>query len=92
QVVIAGPAGDSAAQKLEEAANGVFRLGKAVLRVTPESSLENLPLALRQTLPHLPKEQASALVCAGNACLPPVHTPEDVKKALEKGIAGTAAG
>ena len=92
QVVIAGPAGDSAAQKLEEAANGVFRLGKAVLRVTPESSQENLPLALRQTLPHLPKEQASALVCAGNACLPPVHTPEDVKKALEKGIAGTAAG
>ena len=92
QVVIAGPAGDSAAQKLEEAANGVFRLGKAVLRVTPESSLENLPLALRQTLPHLPKEQASALVCAGNACLPPVHTPEDVKKTLEKGIAGTAAG
>ena len=92
QVVIAGPAGDSAARKLEEAANGVFRLGKAVLRVTPESSQENLPLALRQTLPHLPKEQASALVCAGNACLPPVHTPEDVKKTLEKGIAGTAAG
>jgi uncharacterized protein YyaL (SSP411 family) len=92
QVVITGPAGDSAARKLEEAANRVFRLGKAVLRVTPESSLENLPVALRQTLPHLPKDQPSALVCAGNACLPPVHTPEDVKKTLEKGIAGTAAG
>jgi len=92
QVVIAGPSGDSTARRLEEAANGVFRLGKAVLRVTPESSQENLPLALRQTLPHLPKEQASALVCAGNACLPPVHTPEDVKKTLEKGVAGTAAG
>jgi uncharacterized protein len=92
QVVITGPAGDSAARKLEEAANSVFRLGKAVLRVTPESSLANLPVALRQTLPHLPKDQPSALVCAGNACLPPVHTPEDVKKTLEKGIAGTAAG
>jgi len=92
QVVVTGRSGDPAAQRLEEAANGVFRLGKAVLRVTPESSLENLPLALRQTLPHLPKERASALVCARNACLPPVHTPEDLRKILEKGIAGTAAG
>ena len=58
QVVITGSANDAAAQKLEEAANGVFRLGKAVLRVTPESSLENLPAALRFTLPHLPKDKA----------------------------------
>jgi uncharacterized protein YyaL (SSP411 family) len=92
QVLVTGQPGDPVARKLEEAANSVFRLGKAVLRVTPESSLGNLPLALRQTLPHLPKEQASALVCDGNACLPPVHTPEDLRKILEKGIAGTASG
>lgn len=92
QVVITGPAGDPAAKRLEEAANSIFRFGKAVLRVARESSLENLPPALRQTLPHLPREKASALVCAGNTCLPPVHTPEDLKKILQNAIAGTAAG
>ena len=92
QVVITGAAGDATAQKLEEAANGVFRLGKAVLRFTPESSLENLPAALRQTLPHLPKGKAVAVVCSGTSCLPPVGDPEELKRVLEKGIAGTAAG
>jgi uncharacterized protein YyaL (SSP411 family) len=92
QVVVTGPAGDRSAQRLEEAANSVFRFGKAVLRATPASSLENLPLALRQTLPHLPKDQASALVCAGNTCLPPVHTPEELTRILADGIAGSAAG
>ena len=88
QVVVTGPTNDRSAQRLEEAANSVFRFGKAVLRATPASSLENLPLALRETLPHLPKDQASALVCAGNTCLPPVHTPEDLTRIL----AGSAAG
>ena len=92
QVVITGPAGDSKAQDLEEAANGVFRFGKAVLRVTPESSLENLPPALRRTVPHLPKDKAVAVVCSGTTCLPPVSDAEELKRVLEKGIAGTAAG
>jgi len=92
QVVITGPAGDDAAIQLEEAANSIYRLGKAVLRVTPAISLEHLPLALRQTLPHLPKDKASALVCSGNTCLPPTSDPEELKRLLQKGIAGTAAG
>jgi uncharacterized protein YyaL (SSP411 family) len=92
QVVVTGTADDPSAQKLEEAANSVFRFGKAVLRVTPSSCLENLPLALRQTLPHLPKDHAFALVCAGNTCLPPVDTPEDLTRILARGVAGTAAG
>jgi uncharacterized protein len=71
QVVIVGPSGDPGAAKLEDAANRVYRLGGAVVRVTPETSLENLPAALRQTLPHLPKEKAVAIVCTGNTCLPP---------------------
>ncbi len=70
----------------------MFRLGKAVLRVTPDSSLENLPAALKLTLPHLPKGKAVALVCAGAICLPPTRDPEELRKILEKGIAGTAAG
>jgi uncharacterized protein len=92
QVVITGSAGDEAALRLEEAANSVFRLGKAILRVTPEASLENLPGALRQTSPHLPKVTALALVCSESTCLPPTWDAEELKRILEKGIAGTAAG
>ena len=92
QVVITGAASDAAARRLEEAANSVFRLGKAVLRVMPETSVENLPAALRQTLPHLPKDHATALVCAGSTCLPPTGDPEELKRVLQKGIADTATG
>jgi len=49
-------------------------------------------VALRQTLPHLPKDKASALVCSGNSCLPPTSDAEELKRLLQKGIAGTAAG
>ena len=92
QVVITGPVGDEASRKLEEAANSVYRLGKAVLRVTPEASLENFPVVLRQTLPHLPKDEAQALVCAGKTCLPPTSNCEELRRISQKGIAGTAAG
>jgi uncharacterized protein len=78
QVVIVGPSGDPAATNLEEAANRVYRLGKTVLRVTPETSIESLPAALRQTLPHLPKEKAVAVVCSGNTCLPPTGDAEQL--------------
>jgi len=92
QVVITGKAGDPAAQKLEEVANSTYRLGKAVLRVTPEASLDNFPVALRQTLPHLAKDQAQALVCAGTTCLPPTAEVDELRRILQKGIAGTAVG
>jgi uncharacterized protein len=92
QVVITGAQGDPAVAKLEQAANSVYRLGKAVLRVTPESTLENLPMALRQTVPHLPKDKPQALVCTGTTCLPPTADPDELKRILQKGIAGIAAG
>jgi hypothetical protein len=92
QVVITGPAGNSDAQKLQDKANGVYRLGKAILRITPEDSLDYLPMALKQTVPHLPKDQAQALVCAGMTCLPPMSDAEELRRVLENGIAGTAAG
>lgn len=90
QVVITGTQDESSA-KLERAANEVFRFGKAVLRVTPSTSLEFLPHALRQTLPHLAKDKPVAIVCSGNTCLPPTSDPEELRRLLEKGIAGTAA-
>lgn len=94
QVVITGEAGDEQAEKLERAAHDVFRFGKAVLRVTPETSLENLPMALRQTIPHLPKDKAAALLCSGNTCLPPISDPQQLRKILENGLAagGIAGG
>jgi uncharacterized protein YyaL (SSP411 family) len=92
QAVITGSADDAAAKKLEKAANSVYRLGKAVLRVTPDPLPDNLPAALRQTLPHLPKDKALALVCTGAACLPPTADAEALVRILKAGLAGTAAG
>jgi uncharacterized protein len=92
QVVITGADGDEQAEKLEQTAHEIFRFGKAVLRVRPESSLENLPLALRQTIPHLSKTKAAALVCTGNSCLPPVSDAGQLRKILETGMAGGIAG
>src|ERR1700739_316440 len=82
QVVITGRPGAPAAAQLEEAASSIYRLGKAVLRVTPETSLEHLPVAVRQTLPHLPKNRASAIVCAGNTCLPPTSDAQELTRIL----------
>ena len=91
QVVVTGRAEDPAAQALESAANGAYRFGKAVLRVKPDASLHYLPLALRETLPHLPASEALAVVCAGQSCLPPTREPEKLKEILSVD-AVTAAG
>jgi uncharacterized protein len=91
QVVITGQAGDPASRKLEEAANSVYRLGKAVLRVMPETSLESFPVALRQTLPHLPKDKAQALICKGNTCLPPTSDAGHLIKVLSNRESATAS-
>ena len=91
QVVITGAKDDEAAAKLEQAANSVFRFGKAVLRILPETSLENLPLALRETIPHLPKGKAFALVCSGNTCMPPAADPERLKTMLLPGERAASA-
>jgi len=92
QVVVSGPPDDRLAAELEEAARSVYHFGKALLRATPEVSMINLPAALRETIPHLSKNKAQAVVCAGSTCLPPTSSPEDLKRILQKGIAGTAVG
>jgi uncharacterized protein YyaL (SSP411 family) len=89
-VVVTGKEGDDCAAQLERAANGVFRFGKAVLRVTPSTSLEFLPAALSQTLPHFSKDKAAALVCASTTCLPPTSDPDELTRLLANGLAGTA--
>jgi uncharacterized protein YyaL (SSP411 family) len=83
QVVVTGAADDVIAKALESAAKSVFRFGKSVLRVLPNAAAPTtLPLALRETLPHLPKDRAVALVCAGNTCFPPTSDPEQLKALL----------
>jgi uncharacterized protein YyaL (SSP411 family) len=82
QVVILGPANDAAADALEAAANSVFRFGKSVLRIPPGVTPASLPLALRETLPRLPKDQPLALVCSGGTCFPPTSDPDQLKALL----------
>jgi uncharacterized protein YyaL (SSP411 family) len=77
EVVITGRSDDPQAAALENAANSVYRFGKAVLRVTPErmASPAALAPALAETLPHLRADVAQALVCVGTSCRPPVTDP-----------------
>ena len=91
QIVITGAAGNPSAAALESTANSVFRYGKSVLRVLPGVTPASLPLALRETLPHLPTDKPVAVVCSGNTCLPPTSDPEHLKALLEgKGISTSA--
>jgi uncharacterized protein YyaL (SSP411 family) len=85
QVVVLGAENDPAAAQLEDAANKVYRFGKAVLRVTPEvlaSGGAALPPALRETLPHLDPAKAQALVCVETTCHPPTSDPAKLKALL----------
>ncbi len=91
QVVITGRPDDPAAQALEAAAHHVYRFGKSVLRVTPETPQLQLAGALKETLPHLPAGKALAVVCAGQSCLPPTSDPAQLKALLENGAAGAAS-
>ncbi len=90
QVIITGRANDPAAQALEAAAHRVFRFGKSVLRVTPETPQLQLAGALKETLPHLPADKPLAVVCSGQTCLPPTDDPEHLTALLENGAAGVA--
>jgi len=90
QVVITGSEEDAIAKQLESTANSVFRFGKVVLRVKPGMAAEYLPLALRETLPHLPADKAMAVVCFGNTCMPPTNEPELLKAILKNGAADVA--
>jgi uncharacterized protein len=94
EIVITGKAGDPQAAALEQAANSVYRFGKAVLRVTPEpaASAESLPRALSETLPHLRADVPQALVCVGTTCRPPVSDPATLIAMLTETPAKVSAG
>ena len=90
QVAITGDSNDPTAQALEAAAHRVFRFGKSVLRVTPETPQLHLAGAFKETLPHLPADKPLAVVCSGQTCLPPTSDPEQLVALLENGVADAA--
>jgi uncharacterized protein YyaL (SSP411 family) len=92
QVVITGPVNDPAAQALEATAHRVFRFGKSVLRVTPETPQLHLAGALKETLPHLPANKTLAVVCSGQTCLPPTSDPEQLTALLSSKGTTAASG
>ena len=91
QVVVLGSAKDSKATELENAANKIYRFGKAVLRVTPEKlTSASLAPALLETLPKLPvaagldATKAQAVVCVETSCRPPVTTASELVSLLKE--------
>jgi len=90
QVVVTGPAKDPTAQALEAAAHRVYRFGKSVLRITPDTSQLHLAGAINETLSHLPAGKPLALVCSGQTCFPPTSAPEQLIALLEDSAAGAA--
>ena len=92
QVVVTGDSNDPVAQALETAAHRVYRFGKSVLRFRSDKGifLNNLPGALKETMPHLPADKPLAVVCSGQTCLPPTSDPAELIALLQNGVAGAA--
>jgi uncharacterized protein len=85
EVIVTGTEGDLAAYELERAAHGVFRLAKAVLRVTPAAlSAGALPPSFAETLGNLPANEPRALVCVQNTCQPPVTNADELAALLAR--------
>ena len=83
QVVVIGE-GD-AALALEATATAGFAVNKSVIRLKAEQiNAETLPPVLAETLPSLPgvDDGVVAVVCRGNACLPPVRDAASLLAAL----------
>jgi uncharacterized protein YyaL (SSP411 family) len=83
QVCVIGD--DALAEQLAVTATASYAVNKSVIRLRHEQ-LSALPPALADTLPHLPGSEGSvAIVCRGNACLPPMSTIEELEAALFRG-------
>lgn len=87
-VVIAQEQDQHAADELEAQAVASFAFNQSVLRLNASHAVtENLPLALAETIPHLPELRAGksfAVLCSGNTCQPPVFHPADLQASLSQ--------
>jgi uncharacterized protein len=85
QVVVIGSG--EAAGRLCRAALAPFSFNKSVLKFSEnEITPRNLPPALAETLPALPRTQAAtAVICSGFQCQPPVTDAEQLAVLLREG-------
>jgi uncharacterized protein YyaL (SSP411 family) len=84
QVVVVGEGRE--AHELAAMANARYAVNKQVIPMRPDQiTAGNLPPALAETLPNLPElksGKAFAVLCKGNACLPPVSDAETLLESL----------
>ena len=87
QVVVIGSG--EAADRLYRAALAPFAVSKTVLKFTDnEVTPPNLPPALAESLPALPRSQEPvAVICSGFACQPPIADAEELQRSLRQALA-----
>jgi hypothetical protein len=93
QVVVIGSG--AAAESMWKTASARFAFNKTAIKLTPnEVAAQNLPPALKETLPHLPgiqQAKAVAVVCSGFSCQPPMLEPGQLERALRDALKKPAA-
>jgi len=91
QVCVIGEGSD--ADGLRASAVARYAVNKAVLQLKSDQVVkENLPPALSETLPNLPRPQGKsvAVICSGFSCKPPISDPDEVAKALNESVSAGA--
>ena len=86
QVCVIGD--DADARRLEAVALARYAVNKSVIRLRRDQ-LGELPLMLKETLPHLPglnDAGSLAVVCSSKGCLPPVRTVDELIEALNQSL------
>ncbi|HVP96005.1 thioredoxin domain-containing protein [Methanoregula sp.] len=85
-LVIAGDPVDPGTRTLLEALHGHYLPGLLVLIRPPGSAGEVVDTVAPAARGRISREgRATAYLCTGSACLPPVSNPEDLRKALDHG-------
>ena len=84
QVVVIGSGPE--ADRLYRTALALFSFNKAVLQFRDsELTPQNLPPALAETLPALPRpSEAAAVICSGSRCQPPVSDAQHLTELLQE--------
>jgi uncharacterized protein YyaL (SSP411 family) len=86
QVVVVGD--DAVAREMTQLAKRHFRLTSSTLHLREGQTVaQNLPPALADTLPNLPgirEAQALAVLCSNFTCQPPIFSPQELERALNR--------